>query len=115
MLTVVIPALNEEQAIARTVDSVRETLSREGIEHEIIVVNDGSEDRTGALAAARGARVITHPSPGGYGLSLKDGIAVARYDLIGIADADGTYPVERFPELYRLVRDAGFDMAVGAR
>jgi glycosyltransferase involved in cell wall biosynthesis len=115
MLTVVIPALNEERAIARTVDSVRETLAREGIEHEIIVVNDGSEDGTGALAAARGARVITHPSPGGYGLSLKDGIAAARYDLIGIADADGTYPVERFPELYRLVREAGFDMAVGAR
>ena len=115
MLTVVIPALNEAGSIARTLDSVRETLAREGIEHEIIVVNDGSEDATGAIAAEHGARVIHHPSPGGYGLSIKDGVAAARYDLIGIADADGTYPVHRFPELYRLVRDGGFDMAVGAR
>jgi glycosyltransferase involved in cell wall biosynthesis len=115
MLTIVIPALDEEATIGATVDGVRESLDRERIEHEIIVVDDGSKDRTGAIAAERGARVIAHPSPGGYGRSLKDGIAAARHDLIGITDADGTYPVHRLPELYRLVQDKGFDMAVGAR
>jgi len=115
MLTVVIPALNEALAIAETVDRLRQVLDGESIVHEIIVVNDGSTDDTGAIARAHGVRVIDHPAPGGYGLSLKDGILAAKYDLIGITDADGTYPCERLPDLFRLVHGKGYDMAVGAR
>lgn len=115
MLTVVIPALNEAKAIVETIDRIRQVLDVATIAHEIIVVNDGSTDDTGALARSCGVRVIDHPSPGGYGLSLKDGILVAKYDLIAITDADGTYPCERIPELFNLVRGSGFDMAVGAR
>jgi glycosyltransferase involved in cell wall biosynthesis len=115
MLTVVIPALNEAKAIVDTIDRMRKVLEDAAIVHEIIVVNDGSSDETGTLARSRGVRVIDHPSPGGYGLSLKDGILVAKYDLIAITDADGTYPCERIPDLVKLVYDDGFDMAVGAR
>jgi polyisoprenyl-phosphate glycosyltransferase len=115
MLSVVIPALNEEAAIAETVETVARGLREAGIEHEIIVVSDGSTDRTAELAKGAGATVIEHPAPGGYGKSLKDGIRRAKYDLIGITDGDGTYPNDRLPDLYRLCAEKGFDMAVGAR
>jgi glycosyltransferase involved in cell wall biosynthesis len=115
VLTVVIPALNEEAAIAETVGRIRAALEQEAVVHEIIVVNDGSTDRTASIARECGVEVIDHPAPGGYGLALKAGILVSKYDLIAITDADGTYPCERIAELYRLVATDGFDMAVGAR
>src|SRR5512137_1295306 len=111
MLSVIIPALNEETTIASTIQSLRESMQQRGIEHEIIVIDDGSTDRTGELAQAAGARVIRHPQPGGYGKSLKEGIREARYELIGITDADGTYPCDRLPDLYEMVARGGYDMA----
>ncbi|MBI5395384.1 MAG: glycosyltransferase family 2 protein [Verrucomicrobia bacterium] len=115
MLSVIIPALNEEASIATTVAAVRTALEGRGIAHEIIVVDDGSRDRTGQVAELAGVRVIHHPQPGGYGRSLKDGIHAARYDVIAITDADGTYPNDCLPDLYEPVARGGFDMVVGAR
>lgn len=109
-LSVVIPAYNEEQGIAATL----ERLKRVAVPLEVIVVDDGSTDRTGDIARKFGARVIRHPANGGYGLSLKSGIRSAAHDLIAITDADGTYPVEQLPLLMKKVEE-GFDMAVGAR
>jgi len=113
MLTVIIPAYNEEEAIGQTIDSVKSVLSQVGIEHEILVVDDGSTDRTALSAGSRGARVITHLQNLGYGRSLKNGIWNARYDLVAILDADGTYPIDRLPEMIK--RAEKFDMVVGAR
>jgi polyisoprenyl-phosphate glycosyltransferase len=115
MLSVVIPARNEEAAIAETVTTIGKSLDAAKIAHEIIVVDDGSTDRTGELARGAGATVIRHASSCGYGKSLKDGIMIARHDLIAITDADGTYPNQRLPELFKLVTEDGYDMAVGAR
>lgn len=115
MISVVIPALNEQDAIAETVQRVRATLeAAKLVPYEIIVVDDGSQDETGTRAAAMGARVIRHPHNAGYGHSLKDGIRDARYDFIAITDADGTYPAESLPALVERYRE-GFDMVVGAR
>jgi glycosyltransferase involved in cell wall biosynthesis len=115
MLSVVIPALNEEEAITQTVIAARDVLARSGIDPaEIIVIDDGSSDGTSERAAAAGARVIRHPHNVGYGRSLKDGILAARYDTIAISDADGTYPLEDLPALFEM-KNAGFDMVVGAR
>ena len=58
MLSVIIPALNEEGAIAETIDTIARTLAEANITHEIIVVDDGSRDRTGAVARERGVRVV---------------------------------------------------------
>ena len=69
--------------------------------------------RRPARAAAAGATVVQHPQNRGYGRSLKSGIEQARYDLIAITDADGTYPAERLPELIGL--SDRFHMVVGAR
>lgn len=115
MISIIIPALNERDAISSTVDRVKRVLESAGLQpYEIVVVDDGSVDGTGDLARAAGARVITHPHNVGYGRSLKDGIISASYEIICITDADGSYPIERIPELVAEYR-RGFDMVVGAR
>lgn len=115
MISVVVPAFDEKDAIADTVNRARQVLTAAGLQpYEIIVVDDGSTDGTGDCARASGATVLTHPHNIGYGRSLKDGIAAASYDTICITDADGSYPLERIPELVEDYR-RGFDMVVGAR
>lgn len=111
--SVVIPAFNEEEAVGAEIANVAEVLTDAQIDHEIIVVDDGSEDRTAELAAAAGATVIRHPENRGYGASLKTGIRRARYDWIVITDADGTYPASAIPGM--LSRAGKYDMVVGAR
>lgn len=115
MISVVIPALNEQDSIAATVTSVRKVLDAAGLApYEVIVVDDGSTDATARLASEAGARIVSHPHNVGYGKSLKDGIAAAEHDTIVITDADGTYPIARIPDLVREYQ-RGYDMVVGAR
>lgn len=112
-ISVVIPAYDEENAIGQEIEAVRRALTTHRIEHEILVVDDGSTDRTGELAAAAGARVLQHVGNRGYGAAIKDGIKAARHDIIAITDADGTYPADRLPDLLAEMKTA--DMVVGAR
>jgi glycosyltransferase involved in cell wall biosynthesis len=111
--TVVIPAKDEAAAVGVVVRRVREVMAAFGQPHEVVVVDDGSTDATAAVAAEAGATVVQHPQNAGYGASLKTGITRARYDHVVIADADGTYPIERIPDL--LAHADRFDMVVGAR
>lgn len=112
-LTVVIPALNEENGIGATIDALKEALARYPAPVELLVVNDGSKDRTAEVARAAGARVIDHPQPGGYGRALKTGITAATHEVIAITDADGTYPVEEIPRMVALLDKR--DLVVGQR
>lgn len=115
MVTIVLPAYDEKDAIAETIREVRSVLSSAGIQPaEILVVDDGSDDGTGEIAEREGARVIRHPENVGYGRSLKDGIVAAKFDTVVISDADGSYPPNRIPDLLAEY-DKGFDMVVGAR
>jgi glycosyltransferase involved in cell wall biosynthesis len=114
-VSVVIPAYNEGEVIADTVEQVSGMFRDAGLEAvDLIVVDDGSQDDTGNRAEASGARMIRHPHNAGYGRSLKDGIMAARHDTIVITDADGTYPIDTIPKLLDLYAK-GFDMVVGAR
>lgn len=114
-LTMIVPAFNEEEGIGHTLDLLLQTLPGMGIPFEIIVVDDGSRDGTAEAAAKReGVRVISHPVNIGYGNALKTGILNARYDWIGIIDADASYPVERIPDLAAEMAK-GFDMVIGKR
>jgi len=112
-VSVVIPAYNEGAHVAAQVIAVRETLARSGWTHEILVVDDGSQDRTAAEADSTGARVLRRPRNRGYGAALKLGIRHATYDWILITDADGTYPVESIPALLAAAERS--EMVVGAR
>lgn len=115
LISVIIPAYNEEDAITETVKRAGEILENAGLSpYEIVVVDDASKDRTAELATEAGATVVRHVQNFGYGRSLKDGITAAQYDIIAITDADGTYPLDRIPDLVDEYRK-GFDMTVGAR
>ena len=112
MISVVIPAFNEADAVGEAVRQIEEVLVE--VEHEIVVVDDGSQDATADEARAAGARVIHHPHNLGYGAALKTGIKAATYDTIVITDADGTYPNDLIPLLVKEMAQ-GFNMVVGAR
>ena len=112
-VTVIIPAYNEESAITDTVKRARAALAESGCTGEVIVVNDGSTDGTGASAAATAVTLINHPTNGGYGRALKSGIRQAKGDWIAIVDADGSYPIEKLGELFSHL--PSYDMVVGAR
>jgi hypothetical protein len=119
-LSVVIPALNEENGIAaiiQRVQATRASLLTVGIDDlEIIVVDDGSRDRTAEIAAGFPfVRLLRHPVNRGYGAAIKTGFDAARGDLVAFLDADGTYPPERFADLCRTVREQAADVVVGSR
>src|ERR1041384_183952 len=90
-VTVLIPARDEEQGIAVTLEMLRAVEPRLGRPLEILVIDDGSMDATRAIAEQAGARVCVHPRSGGYGRSLKTGVENARHELIAIPHAAGTY------------------------
>lgn len=113
-VSVVVPAYNESGAIVRCIEHLRATLDPVDFAAEIVVVDDGSTDGTSdQLAAIEGIRVLRHDRNRGYGAALKTGIRAARGEIIVITDADGTYPVDRIPELVAAMEEC--DMVVGAR
>lgn len=112
-VSVVIPAYNEEHAVAGVIARIQKALDATGLEYELLVVDDGSSDQTALAAESAGASVVRHTGNRGYGAALKTGIMSAKYDIICITDADGTYPPERIPDLLAALPSA--DMVVGAR
>ena len=122
-LTIVIPAYNEENGIATIVNrvlAVKESLKKAHVDElELLVVNDGSRDRTCEIAQGLAQQdpcvnVISHPKNRGYGAALKTGFAKAKGELVGFLDADGTYPPEYFPQLCEAAL-AGSDIVIGSR
>lgn len=112
-LAVVIPALNEEEAIADTIKQADSVLSKMGVAHQIIVVNDGSRDRTEACAKEAGAQVLTHHESKGYGAAIKVGVRACKAPWVLILDADGTYPPSDIEPL--LLASDSQDVIIGAR
>lgn len=101
-ISVVIPVFNEEGSVLSTIEELKEVLLKADIEGEIIAVNDGSKDKSGAiLDGTKGIKVIHHPYNIGYGASLKTGIKEALNELIVMVDADGTYPVKEIPRFLK--------------
>lgn len=107
--TIVIPAYNEEQAVAPLVTALRAA----GPWHEILVVDDGSTDATAARAAEAGAKVVRHPYNKGNGAAVKTGIRHATGEYVLIIDGDGQH---RASDAVRLVSRLGdYDLVIGAR
>ena len=105
----VIPALNEEQAIKRVLKSIPSTKLKEmGYQPEVMVIDNGSTDNTKLLAIKNGAKVIVQPVRG-YGNAYKAGFANADTDIIVTGDADLTYPFEEIPRFLRLMEKEKLD------
>lgn len=113
-VTFIIPCLNEDpEVLSRTVGRVRDAAAASGRPYEIIVVDDAS-DRFGYAEGSLGeARLVRHKENHGYGASLSTGLRRARYRWIGIIDADGTYPADKFVAMLALTGD--YQMIVGSR
>jgi len=112
-VTVVIPAFNEGAHVAAQLRDVLRVMEASGWAFELILVDDGSVDRTAQEADSVGVRVLRRRNNRGYGASLKLGIKNAKHDWILITDADGTYPVSAIPTLLELA--PANEMVVGAR
>jgi cellulose synthase/poly-beta-1,6-N-acetylglucosamine synthase-like glycosyltransferase len=117
-LSVVLPAYNEEALIEPTVRTVVATLSEWDTEFEVVVVNDGSHDRTGeildTLAATDGRiRLITHAINRGYGAALVTGFESARNELIFYMDSDGQFDISELAGFLPLIEQ--YDVVWGYR
>ena len=114
MISVVIPAYNEEKGISEVLTDIKTILDDTHLHYEIIIVDDGSSDKTVEIVQKQDfARLIQHPVNRGYGAALKTGIKSSSGEWILITDADGTYPNEYIPKLLKYSDE--YDMVVGAR
>jgi glycosyltransferase involved in cell wall biosynthesis len=111
--TIIVPAYNEAGAIEDVLEHIKNVMDSSELSYEILVVDDGSTDDTALVVQKKGIKVISSPQNQGYGAALKSGIRHAKYDVIVITDADGTYPNDKIPELLRWI--GKYDMVVGAR
>jgi glycosyltransferase involved in cell wall biosynthesis len=117
-LSVILPAHNEEVAIATTVHEVIDTLSAWMLDFEVIVVDDGSQDHTGMILDTITAthpclKVIHHPMNQGYGAALVSGFAVVSKDLVFFMDSDGQFAIQDLERLFPLL--AAYDAVLGYR
>jgi hypothetical protein len=113
-VSVVLPCLNEERSVGLCVNEARRAIEHAGWCGEVIVVDNGSSDNSAVVARAAGARVVTETVPG-YGAALLCGIRAATGDVIVMADADCTYPLDRLAELVDPVRRGEAALTIGAR
>ena len=108
-VSIIIPALNEEQSIEQVVRGLVTSFP----DSEIIVVNDGSTDKTEILANQAGALVINHDSRRGYGAALRSGVLASTRDFVLFCDADGQHRIE---DVARVMAEcSNCSMVVGAR
>jgi glycosyltransferase involved in cell wall biosynthesis len=124
-LTIVIPALNEEESIGSTIQrclDAREHIKRKGniSDIEIIVVSDGSTDRTAEIAREYAARdsavsLIVFPQNRGYGAALKEGFRQGTGELVSFLDADGTCDPLYFADLCQALQDESAALVLGSR
>jgi glycosyltransferase involved in cell wall biosynthesis len=117
-LSVVIPAYNEEDGIAEIAErvlDVADDLKDVGVDNlELLIVDDGSSDRTAEIAGNISGVTIISQKNKGYGGALKTGFSKSKGELIGFLDADGTYPPEYFPQLCQAALN-GAELVIGSR
>ncbi|MBZ0293003.1 MAG: glycosyltransferase family 2 protein [Anaerolineae bacterium] len=122
VLSVVIPAYNEEGGVAEVIErvlAVEPELKNVGLDGlELIIVDDCSKDRTAEIVrsyADRGVVLIQHSQNRNYGGALKTGFRHASGDYLAFMDADGTYPPEYYPKMFKALVDQKADLVIGSR
>ena len=113
-VSVVLPALNEEEAIGKVIDEIPvEELESKGYQTEIIVVDNGSTDKTAEIAAAQGAIVIDEPNRG-KGRAIRTGFGAVSGEFVFMLDSDFTYPAGYITQMVGLL-ESGYDVVIGSR
>jgi len=118
-LSVVVPARNEAANVGVTIDAIRARLAREGIDYEIVVVDDGSDDGTDAVVLARTAAdprvvLVRNPAPQGFGRAVRRGLEAFTGDAVVIMMADASDDPDDLVAYYRVLRDDA-ECAFGSR
>lgn len=118
-LSVIIPAYNEEKSLEGTVREIADYLFEQDILHEILIVDDGSEDSTLSIASdlARSIpalRVCSYAPNRGKGFAVRTGMMAAEGDRILFTDADNSTPIQELPSLMSAL-DNGYAVAIGSR
>ena len=113
LVSILLPVYNEEASLPGDLDATKKAMDASAYSYELLVIDDGSNDRSAEIAASRGARVVRHETKRGYGSAIRTGIGEAAGEIIVIMDADGTYPTSEIPRL--LERLERHDLVVGAR
>jgi len=118
-LSIVIPAYNEEERLGLSIEKIAAYLEVSGVDAEILVVDDGSKDRTAELAAkalvGRRGRVIRNGENRGKGYSVRHGVVEARGRFVLLTDADLSTPIEEHAKLAAVIRDRDLDVVIGSR
>lgn len=116
-LTIVVPAYNEEQRLPRTLTDLKAFLEDWGIDYRVLVVNDGSADRTTEIAAPFGSRFSTldMPRQSGKGAAVRAGMLAATGHVVAFTDADLPYDLTALRAGYAWVLRGGCDVVFGAR
>jgi glycosyltransferase involved in cell wall biosynthesis len=112
-ISVIIPCLNEEQAVGKVVEQSLEGIRRSGRPGEVLVVDNASTDASAEVAAASGAIVVSEPRRG-YGSAYLAGLDRARGEYLVMGDADDTYPMDELAEFVERL-DRGDDLVIGSR
>lgn len=113
-ISVIIPCLNEEVSIGQVIEAAREGIAKTGLKEEIIVVDNGSTDRSMDLAREHGARVLQEAHRG-YGAALRCGFNAATFEYIVMGDGDLTYDFSRLDELVQPLTAGHADFVIGNR
>lgn len=113
-VSVVIPCLNEEASIAQVIAAAREGIAAIGTAGEVIVVDNGSTDRSVEIAQRSGARILTEKHRG-YGAALRKGFADARHEIVVMGDGDLTYDFAKIGDLVRPILEGEAQFVIGNR
>jgi glycosyltransferase involved in cell wall biosynthesis len=114
VISIIVPAYNEEKTIGRVLSDTISIMDETEVPYEIIVVDDGSTDKTGLIASDYEVSLITNKKNRGKGYSLKKGLQYAHGDIIVTMDADGEHKPEELPNLIKPLFN-GTDIVAGSR
>jgi len=115
LISVVVPAFNEERTVGDIIDRLKETLKGIDLKNEIIVVDDCSRDTTAEVSRDRGVKVYSFKQHMGKGYALRTGFAKAKGEIIVTIDSDGSNRPEELPLLLEPVLRNQADLVIGSR
>ena len=118
-LSIVIPAFNEEKRIGNTLEQIVRYFKTPPVRFEVIVVDDGSSDRTSEIAAQKlmdiPSQILRNPTNQGKGFSVREGVLAAKGETILFTDSDLSTPIEEFAKLKSTLLEEDYDIAIGSR